>query len=183
MAKEIETKFRVEDPDSLRPNLAGIGARLLYRELEKDVYYAGPAREDITAVRLRSTHNKGLFTIKSMPDAKPGAPSGLKVLEELQVEVGDPGVFARILESMGYVPQFRKEKIREAYDWRGILICLDELPYLGFFLEVEAPEDGIRAAASALGLDMAKAMGETYMQIFTKYKTLRGNPELELVFP
>lgn len=183
MATEIETKFKVEAPAELRAKLAAVGARFLSRELEKDVYYAGPARADVTSIRLRSTDKKGLFTIKSMPDTKTDATPGLKVLEELQVDVGDADAFGRMLDMMGYVPQLQKEKIRETYDWRGILICLDELPYLGFFLEVEAPEDGIRAAASALGLDMTKAMDETYMQIFARYKTVSGKPDLELIFP
>jgi len=183
MAKEIETKFKVGAPEEIRAKLAGIGARFLSREVEKDVYYAGPAGSDVTSIRLRTTEKNGLFTIKSMPDAGPDAPPGLKVLEELQVEVGDADAFGRMLNLMGYVPQLRKEKTRETFDWRGILICLDELPYLGFFLEVEAPEDGIRAAAAALGMDMSKAIGETYMQIFARYKAVSGKPDLELVFP
>jgi adenylate cyclase class 2 len=183
MAKEIETKFRVEAPAEFRAKLAGVGARFLSRELERDVYYAGPAKADVTSIRLRTMDKKGLFTIKSMPDTRPDASPGLKVLEELQVEVADADALGRMLDMMGYVPQLRKEKVRETYDWRGILICLDELPYLGFFLEVEAPEDGIKAAVSALGLDMTKAMGETYMEIFSRYKTMRGLPDLELIFP
>jgi len=183
MAKEVETKFKVESPEEIRTRLAGIGARLLSRELEKDVYYAGPARADVTSIRLRAKDKKGLFTIKAATVTRPEASSGLKILEELQVEVGDAQAFGRMLNIMGYVPQLRKEKIRETYDWRGILVCLDELPYLGFFLEVEAPEEGIRAAASALGMNMTTAMGETYMQIFARYKTASGRPDLELVFP
>ena len=183
MAKEIETKFRVEAPAEFRAKLAGVGASFLSRKLERDIYYAGPAGADVTSIRLRTTDKKGLFTIKSRPDTRADTSPGIKVLEELQVEVADADAFGRMLDMMGYVPQLRKDKIRETYDWNGILICLDELPCLGFFLEIEAPEDGIRAAASALGLDMTQAIGETYMQLFSRYKTVRGLPDLELVFP
>lgn len=179
---EVESKFKIVSPDEVRRRLAEIGARLISRELEKDAYYAVPEGSGLTAVRLRSTGRRGLFTIKSAPPAGGESKPGLKVLEEAQVEVDDAARFARLLEKLGLVPQFRKEKIRESYDWSGLSIFLDELPHLGFYLEIEAPEEGIRAAATALGLDMSQASGETYMEIFSRYKSLRRAPELELVF-
>ena len=183
MAKETETKFYVEDPDLLRAKLAGIGARLISRELEKDVYYSGPAGAQVTTIRLRVTDKKAVFTIKSQPEAALSPSAKLKVLEEYQVEVADAAVFSRMMGFLGYGPQLRKEKIRETYDWRGLVICLDELPYLGYYLEIEAPEDGITSAAEALALDMTKAVADTYMQIFNRYKAASRRSDLELVFP
>lgn len=179
---EIETKFKIPSADEVRLKLAKIGARPVSRDLEKDTYYATPEGKGLTAVRLRTIGRRGLFTIKSAPAAGSQGKPGLKVLEEIQVEIDDASRFGRMLEMMGFVAQFRKEKIRESYDWNGLPIFLDELPHLGFFLEIEAPEDGIRAAASALGLDMSQASGETYMQIFARYKVARNAPDLELTF-
>jgi len=182
MAREVESKFRVGSPEEIREKLIGVGARFLSRNLEKDTYYSLPEGQALSAVRLRSFGQKGLFTIKSAPEAGFESAPGIKVLEELQVEVDDAVLFGRMLEMMGFSPQFKKEKIRESYDWNGLLICLDELPHLGFFLEIEAPEDALAKTAAALGLDMGRAIGMTYMQIFSRYKAARNAPDLELTF-
>jgi predicted adenylyl cyclase CyaB len=179
---EIETKFKVGQAEQARNSLARIGAKLLSKELEKDVYYAGPKQANVTAVRLRTAGRKALFTIKSFPEAGAAASPGMKVLEETEIVVDDAPTFERLLALLGFVPQFRKEKIRETYLWRGVPIFLDELPHLGFFLEIEAPEHEIKTAAEALGLDIETAVGETYMQLFSRYKEVRNEPDLELVF-
>ena len=179
---EIESKFKVSSPDDIRSRLARIGARLLSRELEKDTYYAVPPGSRLTAIRLRASGDKGLFTIKTRPDEGFARTPGVKALEETEVEISDAGLFARMLRMLGFEPRFRKEKVRESYVWRDVPIFLDELPFLGFHLEIEAPEDGIREAAAALGLDWAEASAETYLAIFTRYKNERGLPDLELVF-
>jgi predicted adenylyl cyclase CyaB len=183
MALEAESKFKVAEPAEMRTRLAQIGALFAGLELEKDTYYAGPGATDVTAIRLRTRGGKGLFTVKSLPVDAPPASPGIKVLEEFQVEVDDPALFGRILERLGYVPRYRKEKRRESYEWSGVRIYLDELPYLGFFLEIEASAGDIRSAAEALGLDPSRALAETYMQIFSRYKAARRAPDLELVFP
>jgi predicted adenylyl cyclase CyaB len=179
---EIESKFKVRSAGEIRAKLAEIGARFLSREFERDTYYAVPGGANLTTVRLRDLGQKGLFTIKSMPTKGAPAKLGLKVLDEIQVEVEDASRFSRMLEILGFSAHSRKEKIRESYDWNGLPIFLDELPYLGFFLEIEASEEGINAAASALSLDPTQAIGETYLQLFSRYKTVRNAPDLELVF-
>ncbi len=179
---EIESKFKVSSPDDVRSGLARIGARFLSRELEKDTYYAVPPGSCLTAIRLRAAGEKGLFTIKARPEEGFARTPGVKALEEAEVEVSDAGRFARMLGMLGFELRFRKEKVRESYIWKDIPIFLDELPFLGFYLEIEAPEDRIREAAAALGLDWNAASAETYLEIFTRYKTGRGLPELELVF-
>ena len=182
MPLEVETKFKIGQVEQARISLARIGAKLLSKELEKDVYYAGPKQANVTAVRLRTAGGNTLFTIKSFPEAGTSASPGMKVLEETEVVVGDAPAFERQLTLLGYVPQFRKEKIRETYLWQGVPIFLDELPHMGFFLEIEAPEDKIKAAAEALGLDIMMAVGETYMQLFSRHKEVRRESDLELVF-
>ncbi len=179
---EIESKFRIFSPDSARAGLAAIGARFVSRELERDTYYAVPPGSRLTAVRLRAKGEKGLFTVKALPEQGFIRTPGVKALEEVEVEVSDGRRLARMLEMLGLEPRFRKEKIRETYMWQDLAIFLDELPFLGFYLEIEAPEDRIREAAGALGLDWDAASAETYLDIFTRYKTVRGLPELELVF-
>jgi adenylate cyclase, class 2 len=179
---EIESKFKIPSPDSARGELARIGARFLSRELERDTYYAVPPGSRLTAVRLRARGEKGLFTVKARPDEGFARTPGIKALEETEVEVADAGRLARMLEMLGFIPLFRKEKVRESYIWRDVPLFLDELPFLGFYLEIEAPEDRIRETAEALSLDWSQASAETYLEIFTRYKTERGLPGLELVF-
>lgn len=181
MPKEIETKFKIASQNSFKKSLKKIGAKFISKELEQDAYYRLPARHlSISAVRLRSIGNKGIFTIKSLTQ---GRESRLyKVRDELEVKISDVKTFSEMLRRLGLVPHFRKEKIRETYKWKRAKISIDTLPFIGSYVEIEATKNEIKKIAHLLNLDMKKGIPETYMQLFNYYKILHKKPRLELVF-
>lgn len=181
MAKEVEAKFKIGSERSFRKVLKKAGASLLSRELEKDVYYNNlPGCRGPGAIRLRSVGDKGLFTVKSQNAC--GSSGTYKVRDEFEVAVADAEAFAHILKILGFKPSFRKEKLRATYGWRGAKICVDTLPFIGSYVEIEAPKKKIKEAAEALALDMSKAIPDTYMELFNYYKLRHGRPELEFSF-
>lgn len=181
MSRETETKFKITSPTAVRKRLGKIRAKRLSRRYERDIYYA--ARETTlrgTVIRLRTVGGKdGIFTVK-YPSGK--ASSVFKEREELETRIGDRKVFQNMLRVLGFRPQFRKEKKRETYVWKDAKILIDELPYIGWYVEIEAGRRRIRELAGKLGLDMKAAIPETYMTIFSLYKIRHGCPNVELIF-
>ncbi|MGB2705584.1 MAG: class IV adenylate cyclase [Candidatus Omnitrophota bacterium] len=181
MPKEIETKFKIDSVEKFKRNLKKIGARFVSKEFEQDTYYRSPApQSSCSTIRLRSITDKGVFTLKG---AAGGAPSRTyKVRSELEVGINDVRAFDEILKQLGFMPRFKKEKIRETYKWKDAKISLDKLPFIGFYTEIEGPKRTIKEAAALLGLEMSRAIPDTYMELFNYYKMLRKKPALRLVF-
>jgi len=175
MSKEIETKFKIKNGNALRKALKEIGAEFISKKLERDVYYRAPA-----TVRLRSLGKNGIFTVKT-PSCS-GQSCAYKVRDEFEVAVGDAKMFARMFEILGFAVRFKKEKIRETYAWRDAKILIDKLPYIGYYAEIEGPKKRIRHLAGALGLDLEKAIPDTYGRLFDYYKMRHGKRDLEMTF-
>ena len=77
--------------------------------------------------------------------------------EEIELEVADAAVLAKIFEGLGMRGWFRYEKYRTTFrsarcvSWaKGLLIELDETP-IGTFVELEGPPAAIDRAAQELG--------------------------------
>ena len=182
MPLEIETKFKVSDPGRMRRNITRIGARLMSRALEQDVYY-GKEEKGFggTVIRLRKINGKrGVFTVKLSVSRK--AYGVFKVKEELEVCIEDVKTFGRMLPALGLVPRFVKEKRRESYALGKAKILLDELPFVGWYLEIEGTRKDITRLAKRLGLDIKKGTAETYSAIFNRYRAVKKIKRGDMVF-
>ena len=172
MPKEIDTKFKITDPKALKESLKKIGAAFISKNLEQDTYYLSPKSNlALEVIRLRNINGKGIFTLKK---AQPFKGSYVyKIRNELEVDVSDPQKFNQMLLALGFKPIFVKEKVRHTYRFGGANICIDELPYLGFYLEIEGTKSKIRIIAKKLNLDIKKAIAVTYLEIFKQYNKRR----------
>ena len=179
MPKEIETKFNIRSPGDVRKALKKMGARFVSRQTEKDVYYAAPSGFRGT-IRLRSIGKKSIFTVKSPCDT--GSSGPYKIGEETEAGIQDAALFGKMFKVIGFTERYLKEKIRENYVWKGVKISIDTLPHIGTYMEIEAPKSEIRKAARALGLEMKKAIPDTYMELFGYYKLMHKKPNLEFIF-
>ncbi len=181
MPKEIETKFKIGSAEKFKRNLKKIGARFLAKELERDTYYChGILQDSGFTIRLRSVADKGIFTLKGSSGSAPSRT--YKVRNEIEAGINDVKAFGKILKQLGFMPRFKKEKIRETYKWKDAKISVDKLPFMGFYAEIEGSKKSIKEAAGLLGLDMARAIPDTYMKLFDYYKMLHKKPDLQLVF-
>ena len=94
--------------------------------------------------------------------------AGIKAMEEVETEVADFEATRRILLGLGYQEALWYEKCREQWRVGEALVCLDVLPF-GEFVEIEGSPGAIAAAASELGLDMARALALTYHDIYKRH--------------
>ncbi|MEV2278700.1 CYTH domain-containing protein [Nocardiopsis sp. NPDC049922] len=168
--REIETRYRVADPDALLVALERAGVALGEAVLQDDQAYApadwepGTPRIGRTFCRLRTQDGLHVFTTKT-PTADP------REHTEHETAVADRGQMHAAVLRMGYVPSLRIVKHRRTGVLREMLVCVDEVAHLGVFLELEVVVDDDRdgsavraeldAWARGLGVRLEHTM-ETY---------------------
>ncbi len=114
----------------------------------------------------------GVITYKG-----PRRPDGrYKTRLELEVTVGDARAAGAVLEALGFRPRARVEKGRLVYRLGEALVTLDRLPFLGWYVEVEAPGPQLEAACRALGLDPAGGSTANYLELFAEHRRRWGRP-------
>lgn len=173
MALEIECKFLNVEHEALRERLGKANAQYLGRWFEANEVFDDAGRRlksEGTLLRLRTRKSKHILTLKRSAAAQS---SLAKVYEEHETEVADADTLRTILLGLCYAPVLRYEKLREKWALHGCEVCLDLLPF-GQFAEIEGPEDGIKACALALGLDMAAASKDTYHELNRRHRAENG---------
>lgn len=175
MAREIEAKYRLDDPDAVRARLVASGAKRITRVLEDNRIFDTAERKLLAAdcgLRLRTCQSlegdqpaAATLTYKG-----PRATAAAKVREELETPVARPDAIALILQRLGLREVVVYQKRRETWQLNACLVCLDELPRLGWFVEVEGPDlAALQAALEQLGLSSQSPLRETYVEIAATY--------------
>lgn len=185
---EIELKMPLADPAVVRGRLRALHAaylgrvhevnRLLDRadaqlrsagralRLRTAIWLDEPAQPAGAAVAPPSREQPQPIEVHTLTLKGPAGSGPVKTRSEIEVRLSDAGPLLQILACLGYETTFLFEKRRET--WRGLdaLITLDELPYLGWYLEIEAEsEEKVLAACKALGLADRACEQRTYVEI------------------
>lgn len=179
MPIEVEAKVRVECFREIRRRLVELGAERLGASLQRNDLYDLPGRDLADRgcrLRLRTVRHAGggapVLTFKG-----PKLGGRFKSRRELEVGVSDKATARRLLEAMGYRPYFSFDKRRESWRLGACLIELDEVPFLGRFVEVEttgAREVG--QALAALRLDRLKLIKRGYVSLLRRHLRESGMP-------
>lgn len=175
MARELEAKFAVDCLAPIRAMLNTVGAVVKNCRFERNAVFDTPTRElraKGELLRLRQT-DKVVLTWKQ-PSSHP-APTGVKVMDEVETQVADFEAMRDILHGLGYVEALWYEKLREQWRLADALVCLDVLPF-GEFIEIEGEPEAIAKAADCLGLDMGKAKALTYHDLYQGHLKRLGLP-------
>jgi predicted adenylyl cyclase CyaB len=107
-----------------------------------------------------------------------------KSREEIEVEVSSAAPMAQVFENLGYRKTICFEKRRESWKLDHCKIELDEVPHLGFFVEIEGPDDArIETVRRRLGLDHAPPIKTSYVAMLSQWLEERGSLEREIKFP
>jgi len=193
MAVEIEAKIKADDLEALARRLLALGAKPLRDLRQEDIYFDSPdgrLKKSGCGLRLRrQTEQKNQNdvindsagaaenTAKAYLTFKgPVGDSIYKSRPEAEVEVSDFDCALRMLESLGYKRRISFEKRRRIFGLAGCLVCLDELPVLGRFVEVEGPdEQTIGRVLKDIGLDGRSHISEGYAKMMAA--ALRKNRE------
>ncbi|MBP9501966.1 MAG: class IV adenylate cyclase [Candidatus Promineofilum sp.] len=179
---EVEVKFFVSNLDVMRQRLEQAGAESVFpRVYELNIRFDtsdGGLLQRAELLRLRQD-TRARLTFKG--PAAADITSEAKVREEIELEVADFDRMATILTRLGYAPVQTYEKYRQTYHWRGVEIVLDELPF-GDFVELEGGEVGIKAAASAFGLDWSRRVLTNYLGLMDLCRRTFDLPFTDLTF-
>lgn len=142
--------------------LAAARAVFLHHAAETDTYFDTPQgllRRGDCGLRLRAAKllkaGKGKFTSEALLTYKgPRRRKGpIKRRAEVQTHVADAAACQAILKELGFASCLTVRKRRESYALGHALVTLDELPGVGRFVEIEAPNTReLQRAREALGL-------------------------------
>lgn len=192
MAREIEVKLRLADAAALRRTLNAHGAQRVRSERESNLILDSSSRQ----LRARGC---GLRIRAAQPLDDAGAPRvtltfkgprdstwstrGIRAREEIEIEVSDAEGLAALLARLGFSPVLCYEKRRETWRLDHAEIALDELPELGWFVEIEVPDsDALDAMRTRLGLDQAAIVFETYPELTARLGTPDADGKCSLRF-
>lgn len=168
---EIEVKFPLTAPGPVRDALRRMGATGGDRHHEYNLRFDDPdrtLRANGIVLRLRRTDGPGgIRYILTYKVPVPSDDPSFLIRREWEVNVDDGDTMREILEAFGYQVVWRYEKYREVYHWQDVEAVLDETP-IGWFLELEGPQEGIRELAEALGLPMAQSLAMSYAELFER---------------
>jgi adenylate cyclase, class 2 len=166
---EIEVKFFLTDPTTVRKKILQLGAQNLGRFFEVNFRFEDKEKNLIkknALLRLRKD-NRATLTYKSEPEIDD---VDFKIFRELEVEVSDFDVMESILTSLGFCSEQVYEKWRETFVLQNIHFCLDTMPF-GNFLEIEGNKENIRDMAGKLSLEWENRILFNYLKIFDVLKT------------
>jgi adenylate cyclase class 2 len=182
---EIETKIKVESLDEIAARLDALGAKLLYELSQTDTYFddqAGTLFASDCGLRLRKQadgeNQKVILTYKG-----PKQKSHFKSRTEIEIEVSDFEVAAELLIALGFKKSLVFEKRRWLWQISECMVCLDELPLLGSFIEIEAPgEQQITEALQKLQLADLSHINESYAHLIRAKLDEIGSDKPEAFF-
>lgn len=173
MSTEIEAKIKVQDLSAVRKKLEAAGARRLAKVLETNSFFDTSAHSLQSAdrgLRIRvavdeSGQSKCTVTMKG-----PLQHGQFKTREEIEFTASDPQAVRRIFENLGYHLTLSFQKRRESWELGGCEVELDELPYLGAYVEIEGPgETIVDAVRHSLGLENLPLITTGYISMLARY--------------
>lgn len=139
--REVEVKYRIQDSAALAVSLKLRGIELGAPVGQDDQAYApgdwsyGDDRQGVPFARLRTMGGRHVFTVK-----RPG--ENLLSCEEHETDVIDRDQMHGAIVAMGFRPTVRIVKVRRTASYGDMLLCVDELDGLGWFLEAERMVSG-----------------------------------------
>ena len=155
MSHEIEAKIKVAALEPIEDKLKELGADFLHTVQQVDTYFMDAdeqLRKNNCALRIRqqtiNNEPSALMTFKG-----PREKGKFKSRPEYETGLTDVEMAQKIFESLGYYKRIVIEKERDMWRLDNCEVCLDTLPELGCFIEVEGPdEDIISGVLKKLGL-------------------------------
>ena len=186
MCTEIEAKLKVDSLQAITERLTEFGAEFLAEQMQTD-YYLDSADTALTktdsCLRLRQQYTGGekkiILTYKAAKEK-----ACFKKRQEIELEITDADSAFKLFSALGYVETLVFEKKRQLWRLNDCLIALDQLPLLGYFVEIEGPAEKkiadiqtklkladlphIQKSYAALIDEKIRQLGKTERQVFFK---------------
>jgi adenylate cyclase class 2 len=171
MCTEIEAKLKVDSLEPIAEKLARLGAEFLAEQLQRDYYFddtEATLKGSDRALRIRQQRG-GKDTSFSLAYKGAKEKSNFKKRREIEIEIKDADSATELLCALGYEKVLVIEKKRRLWRLGGCKVCLDELPLLGSFVEIEGDDDKeIVDAQKSLGLADLPHITESYAALVEK---------------
>ena len=147
MKIEIEAKVKVDSLDAIAVRLESLEAKLLEKLVQRDCYFEdrdGWLASNDKGLRIRRQTSVGIEKVILTYKGKRGE-SQFKSRAEYEVQVDDYENMVSVLDGLGYKVALSFVKRRQVWFLNGCAVCLDELPLLGCFVEIEGPGEALIA--------------------------------------
>ncbi len=185
MNLEIETKVKVESLEEIAVRLTDMGGQMDCELLQVDTYFDN-AEQTLFAsdcgLRLRKQiagEGQKLFLTYKGPKQK----SPFKSRPEMEIEVSDFAPAVELLAALGYEKTLVFEKRRQLWQLSDSAVCLDELPLLGNFIEIEASsEQAVADTLRKLQLADLPHINESYARLMRSRLNKLGTGRMEAFF-
>jgi len=143
MTREIEAKIKVPSLDLFEEKLKNLGAEFMHTVQQTDTYFMDTHKllhKNDCGLRIREQAMDGaetaMITFKG-----PRSESQYKSRPEHETGIDNVEMAENIFEALGYHKCLIVRKQRSLWRLDGCDVCLDELPDLGCFVEVEGPDE------------------------------------------
>ncbi|MBV9482752.1 MAG: class IV adenylate cyclase [Acidobacteria bacterium] len=180
MSQEVEIKFWIADPRSLRRALRQDAFRLQTRRRhEFNTLYDLPRqalRRKGELLRLRKYGSQWILTHKGK-----GKVGRHKSRTETEVRLIEGAQMEHLLRNLGYRPSFRYEKYREEWSDGMGHVVIDETP-IGILGEIEGAPRWIDRTAKTLGIEHRQYLTASYAELFYDWKKRTRSPATAMTF-
>jgi adenylate cyclase, class 2 len=188
MAVEIEAKIKVETLYPIRAQLEELGATFVGDYVENNVIFDTDDRSLLAAdkgLRVRSARDvKTGAEVCTMTYKGPRKHGALKSRPETEMTVQSSAAAIEMLEALKFTQILSFEKKRQTWALGGCKVELDELPYIGCFVEVEGPSEKlVQEVQEKLGLGSRPIVKTAYVGLMMTYLQDRGESDRSVRFP
>ena len=168
---EIELKFPLAEPGKMRKHLLELGFVSRGKLFEFNLVLDTPGRDlDSQGRLLRLRRAKGVKLTYKEPLEEGGLGKRFKAKKESELELSSLDTMRHILHRLGFTAERVYEKYREHLTREeGVSAEIDQLPRMGYFLELEAPPEKMEEIIESLGLKVSKGLRENYFDLYTAY--------------
>jgi adenylate cyclase class 2 len=188
MPVEIEAKMKLDEVNTIASTLKERGAVLVGNYFEENTFYDTDDRALLAAnegLRLRVATN--LSTGQShaaLTHKGPASCSELAKREETELPVAGAAEAHALLERLGYARCLSFEKRRQSWKFDGCKIEIDEVPHLGYYVEIEGhSEQHVMRTRESLGLSQKPLIKASYASMLTCYLQENGQTSAHVRFP
>ena len=183
MRVEIEAKLKVDSLEEMKHRLTEAGAEFLQEQLHADSYFDDADRtltKTDCCLRLRwqlvDKSERFFLTYKGAKEK-----NEFKKRREVEIEIKDGQSAEKLLSLLGYDKILLFEKKRQLWQFNDCEIALDELPLLGFFVEIEGPDSNkITDVQNALKISGLLHLFESYAALMENKLHQLGKKEREV---
>ena len=147
---EVEVKFKVPF-DEIKEKIERLGAELVRKEVQEDLYFALPLP---SLLRIRRIVNTGevILGYKEIKDKRN------EEFDEIEVKVEDFDKIREILKRLGFKEDIWVKKYRYVYRLGNVTFELNRVEGLGDFLDIEVISENVEKAKREIW-EAAKKLG------------------------